>query len=131
MISSSSSSKMISQATLFYFSFATFIILFAGSVYDMQEGPTAMGNTASGKPIAILVHQVHKQYIIEGMAAAFMLFLASLGVIMFTSFGKSSTKKWVPEFQHYASLGFGVVLIVVGYNLLTIFLKIKVPLYLT
>jgi hypothetical protein len=125
---------LLTTQTIFYVSFASYIILFAGSVYDVQQGPTAMGNN-DGKPVAILVHHVNRQYIIEGMAAAFMLFLASLGTIMFTSFGKASgagtTTKWTPQFQHYVNLGFGVFLIVLGYNLLTVFLRIKLPSYLT
>ena len=61
--------------------------------------------------------------------------MMSLGTIMFTSFGKASgagtTTKWTPQFQHYVNLGFGVFLIVLGYNLLTVFLRIKLPSYLT
>ena len=135
---------MVSTTTLFYTSFALYIFLYAGSFYDFIQSPPAMGSNPNGKPIAILLHHVNRQYIIEGMAAALMVFLASLGAILITSFGKpvtvavsnagsrrsKSTKRWKPEFQQYVLLGFGVLLFVVGYNVLTVFLHIKIPRYL-
>jgi hypothetical protein len=127
---------MLATETIFYAAFVTYVILFAGAVYDFQQGPTAMGMSETGKPVAILVHQINRQYIIEGMAAAFMVFLAGLGAIMFTNFGKhtaksAAAKTWAPQFHHYVNLGFGVGLLVLGYNLLTVFTRIKIPRYLT
>ena len=127
---------MLATETLFYAAFAAYVVLFAGSIYDVQQGPTAMGMSETGKPVAILVHQINRQYIIERMAAAFMIFLAGLGAIMFTNFGKhtvksAAAKSWSPQFHHYVNLGFGVVLLVIGYNLLTVFMRIKIPRYLT
>ena len=126
---------MVSTNTLFYACFTTYVVLFAGSMYNYQQSPPAMGSNPQGKPLAILLHHVNRQYIIEGMAAAFMVLMASIGVILVTSFGKPvqrTIRKWKPpEFQQYAVLGFGAVLFVVGYNILTVFLRIKVPLYLS
>jgi hypothetical protein len=138
--------NMVSTNVIFYISFFAYILLHAGSFYNVQQSPPSMGNE-NGKPVAILVHQVHRQYIIEGMAAAFMVLMGGVGSILFTSFGKPlkgssssssgggisiSSKHWKrPDFQQYALLGFGVVLFVIGYNILTIFMKIKVPRYLS
>ena len=115
--------------------FALYLVLFSGFVYDIVYAPAGIGNE-NGRPVAFYRFNLGKQYIVEGIASALMLFLGGVGFIGVTTFGppiKNSVvkkKHWKPEWRHYFYLAMNAGLVIVAYNMLLLFTRLKLPNYL-
>ena len=115
--------------------FALYVVLFAGTVYNVTFAPAGIGNE-KGKPVAFYRFNMGKQYIVEGIASALVLFLGSAGFIGLTTFGPTvsggadALRKWKPAWWNYFSLALNAILVIVGYNMLLLFLRLKLPNYL-
>ena len=116
--------------------FSLYLVLFSGLVYDIMYSPAGIG-TENGRPVAFYRFDLGKQYIVEGIASALMVFLGGFGFIGVTTFGRpiqnSRVRKtqWKPEWRHYFYLAMNAGLVVVAYNMLLLFTRLKLPNYLT
>lgn len=68
-------------------------------------------------------HRLNGQYMIEGFSAGFFFSLAGLGFIVLNW----STEEGASTRNRYIYLGAGVLLVIVSYNVLMTFLRMKVP----
>lgn len=78
------------------------------------------------KPSAVMMYRLNGQYIIEGFTAGFLYCLGGGGFILLTF----ATEKNIPDLNRYLFLGSGIIAIGISYNILTMFLRMKVPGYL-
>jgi len=110
---------------------AMYAIITSGIVYDMIVEPPRIGTyqdeTGAVRLMTVMRHRLNGQFQIEGFCAGLMFILAALG-FMLVDIAASSK---VAEKTRINLLGVGCVLIVIGYNVLVTFLRIKVPGYMT
>eukprot|EP00742_Colponemidia_sp_Colp-10_P005664 GILJ01006054.1.p1 GENE.GILJ01006054.1~~GILJ01006054.1.p1 ORF type:complete len:170 (-),score=22.12 GILJ01006054.1:96-566(-) len=117
--------------TVFGLVFLSYFLASSGIIYDIIQEPPSMGQTqdpktGNVKPVAFMQYRLNGQYIIEGLSAGFMFAVAATGVI----FLDRTHTKGISEKLKYFYLFGGLGLVIVGYNLLIVFLKIKLPGYL-
>ena len=123
------------KSTVLFLGTGLFLALFSGIVYDFTFAPEGIGQE-HGRPVAFYRFNMGRQYIVEGIASAFMLLLGGLGFIGITTFGKpamgsaESSRAWKPEWRHYVALAINGILVIFGYNMLLLFLRLKLPNYL-
>jgi hypothetical protein len=122
------------KSNVLFIGVAVYLALFAGIVYDFAYAPEGMGHE-QGRPVAFYRFNLGRQYIVEGIASAIMLLLGGLGFIGITTFGNPalgsadpSARK--PEWRHYFSLAMNGVLVIGAYNMLLLFMRLKLPNYL-
>ncbi|KAE9555327.1 hypothetical protein FO519_001486 [Halicephalobus sp. NKZ332] len=117
--------------TVFAMVLGTYFIVCGGVVYDIINEPPGIGSTVDEKgnsrPQAILPYRINGQYIMEGLAASFMFVLGGVGFIVLDNCNNPMTTK--NNRIMMLSLGFGCVLI--GYLTTRMFMRIKLPDYLS
>jgi len=122
--------KGLPKMVIFVLFFISYFIICSGLVYDLINEPPSIGSKrdADGKvrPVAVLEYRLNAQYVIEGFSAGFLFSLGGLGFIClnWAADPTSSTR------SRYIFLGLGAGLVIVSYNVLIMFLKMKIPNYL-
>lgn len=121
----------VSKWSIFLFVFISYFFFMSGIVYDMINEPPAIGSerdekTGKMKPSAVMMYRLNGQYIIEGFTAGFLFCLGAGGFILLTF----ATEKGIPDLNRYLFLGVGVIGVILSYNILIMFLRMKVPGYL-
>ena len=120
-----------SPMQLFRLVFFSYFLLTSGVVYDFINEPQSTGKTrdpitGNEKPQAILPHRLNAQYTIEGLAAGFMFCLGGLAFILLdkaTEAGAGKTSKYLMLFG-------GIGLLTVSYNVILLFIRMKLPGYM-
>lgn len=97
----------------------------------MINSPPSMGvtidpNTGKQVPQAVMPHRINGQYVVEGFTAASMFCLGAIGFLM----ANTSATGDLTRRTRLILFGVGVACVVLAYNVLISFLKIKVPNYL-
>lgn len=98
----------------------------------MINEPPAVGSerdpaTGRVKPVAVMMHRLNGQYMIEGFTAGFLFCLGAIGFILLNYV---TEKPFDDKQLGYILLGAGSFGVIVAYNVLIMFLKMKVPGYL-
>eukprot|EP01099_Mayorella_cantabrigiensis_P008838 TRINITY_DN877_c0_g1_i2.p1 TRINITY_DN877_c0_g1~~TRINITY_DN877_c0_g1_i2.p1 ORF type:complete len:169 (-),score=51.41 TRINITY_DN877_c0_g1_i2:74-520(-) len=117
-----------SAMTVFFLLFASYFLVCSGIIYDIIVEPPSIGSTQEGgavKPIAFL-QRINGQFIIEGLSAGFLFVLGGMGFIILDG----ANKKLLSERNRFLLILTGVIFIVAAYNLLVLFIRMKVPGYL-
>ncbi|KAG2381394.1 hypothetical protein C9374_006383 [Naegleria lovaniensis] len=122
--------KGLPKMLVFFLLFASYFVICSGVVYDMINEPPSIGSKrdADGKvrPVAVLEYRLNAQYVIEGFSAGFLFSLGGLGFISLNwAADPSATSR-----ARYIFLGLGAFLVILAYNVLIMFLKMKIPNYL-
>ncbi|KAL0229034.1 hypothetical protein GEMRC1_013654 [Eukaryota sp. GEM-RC1] len=110
-----------------------YFFITAGIIYDQIVEPPSIGSerdpaTGAIRPIAVLAGRLNGQYVIEGFSAAFFMILGCLGLILL-DLGTSSKRITSPIEQKVILVAGGFFLLM-GYNILIVFLKKKMGHYL-
>ncbi|XP_058723301.1 uncharacterized protein LOC131640529 [Vicia villosa] len=110
----------------------TYFMVVSGIVYDIIVEPPGIGSTqdpytGSVKPVVFMSGRVNGQYIIEGLSSGFMFVLGGVGIIMLDLALDRNRDRSVKV--SYASAG--VSSIVIAYVMSMLFLRIKIPAYLS
>ncbi|CAJ0954918.1 unnamed protein product, partial [Mesorhabditis belari] len=78
--------ELPSPMTVFIFVLGTYFLVTGGVIYDVINEPPSVGSTTDERgfqrPQAILPGRINGQYIMEGLAAAFMFTLGGVGFIL-------------------------------------------------
>eukprot|EP01115_Flamella_aegyptia_P014545 TRINITY_DN83342_c0_g1_i1.p1 TRINITY_DN83342_c0_g1~~TRINITY_DN83342_c0_g1_i1.p1 ORF type:complete len:149 (-),score=30.77 TRINITY_DN83342_c0_g1_i1:56-502(-) len=111
--------------------FASYFLVLSGIIYDVIVEPPSIGSvqdeaTGAVKPVVFLQYRVNGQYIIEGLSAGFLFCLGGLGFIVLDI----ANRKVTSATNRYVLVLFGLLCIVITYNLSLVFLRMKVPGYL-
>lgn len=122
----------ISKWPLFIIMFFSYFVVLSGIVYDLINEPPSMGSvrdprTGRQVPQAVMEYRINGQYLIEGFSAGFLCSLGGLGFIILNL---TATKSDMSQLNRYIFLGVGTIFIVAAYNILLMFLRMKVPGYL-
>lgn len=116
-------------------SFAGFLLVFfllsSGVVYDFIVRPKSTGTevdrqTGVVRPVAFMQNRINGQYIVEGVSAGLMFALVLFGFLLLEWSAQPGSHKSL----RYVMLGLGAALVSLGFNLATLFFKIKLPYYL-
>ncbi|XP_004488021.1 uncharacterized protein [Cicer arietinum] len=110
----------------------TYFMVVSGIVYDIIVEPPGIGSiqdpyTGSVRPVVFMSGRVNGQYIIEGLSSGFMFVLGGIGIIMLDLALDRNRDKSVKV--SYASAG--VSSIVLSYVMSMLFIRIKIPAYLS
>eukprot|EP00294_Goniomonas_avonlea_P017415 CAMPEP_0114564972 /NCGR_PEP_ID=MMETSP0114-20121206/14037_1 /TAXON_ID=31324 /ORGANISM="Goniomonas sp, Strain m" /LENGTH=135 /DNA_ID=CAMNT_0001751139 /DNA_START=80 /DNA_END=487 /DNA_ORIENTATION=+ len=121
-----------SSMTMFFLCFASYFLVLSGLIYDVIVEPPSIGstrdpNTGAVKPEAFLMYRVNGQYIIEGMSSGFFFCLGGLGFILLDK----SNDQTALRNNRYLLLLSGLLCVVVAYNLCQLFIRMKIPGYLS
>lgn len=112
------------------FVIASYFLFMSGIVYDAINEPPAIGSERDDKgkirPVAIMAYRLNGQYIIEGFTAGFLFTIGGLGFILMSL----ATENGYEEWHRYTMLGVGAGAVVISYNVLIMFIKMKVPGYM-
>jgi len=109
----------------------SYMLVTAGIVYDMINEPPSIGQTQDerGKmrPVTVMPNRINAQYIIEGICAGFMFMLGGIGFIIINNAGKGGL---VATKSGLITLGVGITLLFLSYNIIMMFLRTKMPGYM-
>jgi hypothetical protein len=109
----------------------TYFLVTGGIVYDIINEPPSIGSTVdergNQRPVAILAYRINGQYIMEGLVASFMFLMGGMGFVILENCNNPLTSK--NNRVMMLSLGFGMVLI--GFLTTRMFMRIKLPDYLS
>merc|ERR1711934_403969 len=111
--------------------FFGYFLMVSGIMYDVIIEPPSIGyaqdpTTKQVRPVAFLEGRINGQYIIEGLSAGFLYCLGGFGLILVDL----SQDKNMPQLHRYLLVLGGMAFAVIAYNLILLFLRIKVPNYL-
>ncbi|CAF1590372.1 unnamed protein product, partial [Adineta steineri] len=109
----------------------SYFLVTAGVIYDIIVEPPSVGSTTDEyghhKPVAFMAWRINGQYIMEGLAAAFMFTLGGLGFILLDQTNKPN----MPRLNRVLMILCSFIFILVAYCATKIFIRIKMPSYLT
>lgn len=122
----------ISSWTVFFLIYASYFLVLGGIIYDLIIEPPSIGQTldektGAYKPQAFMLYRINGQYIIEGLTASSMFVLGGSGFILLDR----SNDKHTSSRNRMLMVISGVAMILIAYNMLIVFLKMKVPGYLS
>jgi len=123
--------KQPSAMVVFGFVFLSYFLVLSGVIYDVIVEPPSIGTTqdertGSVKPIVFLQYRVNGQYIIEGLSAGLLFCVGGIGFILLDL----ANQKFTLPRNRFLLILFGLLCVVVAYNLSFVFLRMKVPGYL-
>ncbi|KAF4392816.1 hypothetical protein CsatB_014893 [Cannabis sativa] len=121
-----------SPMTVYALVLLTYFMVVSGIVYDVIVEPPGIGSTqdrATGavRPVVFLPGRVNGQYIIEGLSSGFMFVLGGVGIVLMDLALDRNRAKSVKV--SYASAGISSV--VIAYIMSMLFIRIKIPAYLS
>ncbi|CAF3636583.1 unnamed protein product [Rotaria socialis] len=109
----------------------SYFLVTAGVIYDIIVEPPSVGSTTDEyghhKPVAFMAWRINGQYIMEGLAASFMFTLGGLGFILLDQTNKPN----MPRLNRVLMIICSFIFILVAYCATKIFIRIKMPSYLT
>eukprot|EP00475_Leptophrys_vorax_P042127 TRINITY_DN79465_c0_g1_i1.p1 TRINITY_DN79465_c0_g1~~TRINITY_DN79465_c0_g1_i1.p1 ORF type:complete len:268 (+),score=-7.55 TRINITY_DN79465_c0_g1_i1:59-805(+) len=110
----------------------SYFLVVSGFVFDVIVEPPGVGghqDPATGKwvPEVFMAGRINQQYIIEGLSAGFMFVIGGLGIVAVNS----ACDKNQAKNMRLIYLGTGVSLVVLSYTMSMVFLRIKMPGYLS
>ncbi|EKX36917.1 hypothetical protein GUITHDRAFT_155106 [Guillardia theta CCMP2712] len=112
--------------------FLVFCLLVSGTVYDIKLNAPTMGSIPDPKagiikPQAFMVGRINGQYVAEGISAGFLVFVGGLGLVLLHRADEGSASN---RNNRFLLIFAGFLSIIIGFNLLTAFVRIKIPGYL-
>ncbi|CAG0879272.1 unnamed protein product [Darwinula stevensoni] len=123
--------KAPSAMTVFALVLLAYFLVTAGVIYDVIVEPPSIGSITDefghSKPVAFMPYRINGQYIMEGLASSFMFTLGGLGFIILDKTHAPST----PKLNRILLVFLGFFLVLVSFIACWVFLRIKMPGYLT
>ncbi|THD18936.1 Oligosaccharyltransferase complex subunit ostc-A [Fasciola hepatica] len=120
-----------SAMLLFTFVMVSYFLITGGVIYDMIIGPPSMGSDTdergNRRPVAIMTWRMNGQYILEGLAASFMFVVGSLGFILLDKMNETRMTK----INRILLMALGIGCILLSFITLRIFMRTKLPSYMT
>ncbi|XP_063423036.1 oligosaccharyltransferase complex subunit ostc-B-like [Mytilus trossulus] len=119
-----------SAMTMFAFVLVSYFLVTGGIIYDVIVEPPSIGSTTdergNSKPVAFMPHRVNGQYIMEGLASAFLFTLGGLGFVVLDQTNKPS----MPRLNRILLLSIGFAAILISFFMSRVFMRMKLPGYL-
>jgi len=109
----------------------SYFLVTGGIIYDVIVEPPSLGSTTDEKGnsrlVAFMQYRVNGQYIMEGLASSFLFTLGGLGFVVLDQTNKPST----PRLNRILLLCVAFVCILVSFFMCRVFMRMKLPGYLT
>jgi hypothetical protein len=123
--------KQPSAMVMFAMIVASYFLVTGGIIYDVINEPPSIGSTTdergNSKPVAFMPYRVNGQYIMEGLASSFMFLLGGMGFIVLDQTNKPTT----PRLNRILLLCVAFVSILLSFFMLRVFMRMKLPGYLS
>lgn len=121
-----------SPMTVYALVLLTYFMVVSGIVYDVIVEPPGIGSTqdrvtGAVRPVVFMTGRVNGQYIIEGLSSGFMFVLGGVGIVLMDLALDRNRAKSVKV--SYASAG--ITSVVLAYVMSMLFIRIKIPAYLS
>ncbi|XP_039279906.1 putative oligosaccharyltransferase complex subunit CG9662 isoform X2 [Nilaparvata lugens] len=101
-----------------------------GIIYDVIIEPPSVGSTTDenghSRPVAFMPYRVNGQYIMEGLASAFLFSLGGLGFVVLDQTHSATT----PKLNRILLIAVGFIFILLSFFTCWIFMRMKLPGYL-
>ncbi|CAD6184110.1 unnamed protein product [Caenorhabditis auriculariae] len=121
--------ESVSKLAILVFVIFSYFVVTSGVIYDIINEPPSIGSSydekGNQKPAAILVGRVNGQYIMEGLAAAFMFILGGAGLIALENCNDASISKT----RRVSLIAFGFSSVLIAFFATRMFMSIKIPGY--
>ena len=62
--------------------FIGLFFIYIGGFYDLAQEPIAFGSTSGGDPVVIYPNNLNAQFLVEGLAAGFLMFIGAMGFFL-------------------------------------------------
>jgi len=109
----------------------SYFLVTGGIIYDVIVEPPSLGSTTdergNSRPVAFMQYRINGQYIMEGLASSFLFTLGGLGFVILDQTNKPST----PRLNRILLLSVAFVSILVSFFMCRVFMRMKLPGYLT
>ncbi|KAI6682642.1 hypothetical protein NL676_036523 [Syzygium grande] len=121
-----------SPMTVYALVLLTYFMVVSGIVYDVIVEPPGIGSTqdpftGSVRPVVFMPGRVNGQYIIEGLSSGFMFVLGGVGIVLMDlALDKNRAKSVKASFATA-----GISSVVLAYVMSMLFIRIKIPAYLS
>ncbi|KAG6521161.1 oligosaccharyltransferase complex subunit ostc-like [Zingiber officinale] len=126
-----SSLALPSPMTVFSLVLLTYFAVVSGLVYDVIVEPPGIGSTqdryGTVRPVVFLPGRVNGQYIIEGLSSGFMFVLGGIGLILLDL----ALDRNRPRSVRISFASFGISATIISYIMSMLFIRIKIPGYLS
>ncbi|XP_074588537.1 uncharacterized protein LOC141844379 [Curcuma longa] len=127
-----SSLALPSPMTVFSLVLLTYFAVVSGLVYDVIVEPPGIGSTqdrytGTVRPVVFLPGRVNGQYIIEGLSSGFMFVLGGIGLILLDL----ALDRNRPRSVRISFASFGISATIIAYVMSMLFIRIKIPGYLS
>merc|ERR1712018_45348 len=123
--------KKPSEMVVFAGIMISYFLVTGGIIYDVIVEPPSIGSTTdergNSKPVAFMPYRVNGQYIMEGLASSFLFSMGGLGFIMLDQTNKPTT----PKLNRILLLCVAFVSILLSFFMLRVFMRMKLPGYLS
>ncbi|XP_078741097.1 oligosaccharyltransferase complex subunit OSTC isoform X1 [Lampetra fluviatilis] len=105
----------------------SYFLITGGIIYDVIVEPPSVGSTTDEqghqRPVAFLAYRVNGQYIMEGLASSFLFSMGGLGFVLL----EHSNGPALPRLNRCLLLFMGVLLVLLGFFMARVFMRIKLP----
>lgn len=117
--------------TVFFIIFVAYFFIVSGIVYDIIIEPPSIGSyqdpvTKQIRPAAFQEGRINAQFIIEGLSAGVLYSMGGFGLVLLDW----AQDKNMMQRNRYVLIFTGLTLCFLSYNLVVLFMRIKVPHYL-
>merc|ERR1712149_2496 len=123
--------KKPSEMVVFAGIMLSYFLVTGGIIYDVIVEPPSIGSTTdergNSKPVAFMPYRVNGQYIMEGLAASFLFTVGGLGYIIIDK----ANRPGLPKLNRFLLLFFGFLCVVVPFFMCRLFMRMKLPGYLS
>merc|ERR1711936_784042 len=123
--------KQPSAMVVFAAVLASYFLVTGGIIYDVIIEPPSVGSVpdekGNSKPVAFMPYRVNGQYIMEGLASSFLFTMGGLGFIMLDQTNKPTT----PRLNRILLLCIAFVCILLSFFMCRVFMRMKLPGYMT
>jgi len=123
--------KPPSAMVVFSFVLLSYFLVTGGIIYDVIVEPPSVGSTTDenghSKPVAFMPYRVNGQYIMEGLASSFLFAVGGLGYVIL----EKANGQGLPRLNRFLLLFFGFLCIIVPFFTLRVFMRMKLPGYMS
>jgi len=120
-----------SAMTVFAGVLLSYFLVTGGIIYDIINEPPSIGSTTdengNSKPVAFMPYRVNGQYIMEGLASSFLFTMGGLGYVILDK----ANGPGLPKLNRLLLILFGFISIIVPFFMCRVFMRMKLPGYLT
>lgn len=123
--------RLPSAMLVYFLILVSFFLVTGGVIFDIINEPPGIGQTVDergrARSQAILPWRINGQYIMEGLASSFLFTMCGIGFVILDQIHTTTAS----SLTRYMWTCVGFLSIVVAYATLQIFIRIKLPSYMS